>query len=121
MQKFRDVLSRWERRELSMLEAGEWLGMSERQFRRYRARFEEKGMEGLADKRLGKALARRVPVDETAWMLEQYRTYHTGWTVKHFHDIDPAKVATMFSVTRPMMSTKLIRRSTRTRPSAASA
>ena len=34
MQKFRDVLSRWERRELSMLEAGELLGMSERQFRR---------------------------------------------------------------------------------------
>ena len=27
MQKFRDVLSRWERRELSMLEAGEFLGM----------------------------------------------------------------------------------------------
>ena len=31
MQKFRDVLSRWERRELSMLEAGELLGCSERQ------------------------------------------------------------------------------------------
>jgi len=35
MLKFRDVLSRWERRELSMMEAGELLGMSERQFRRY--------------------------------------------------------------------------------------
>src|SRR5437867_5884209 len=33
MQKFRDVLSRWERRELSAMEAGEVLGMSERQFR----------------------------------------------------------------------------------------
>ena len=32
MLKFRDVLSRWERRELSMMEAGELLGMSERQF-----------------------------------------------------------------------------------------
>jgi AraC-like DNA-binding protein len=41
MQKFRDVLSRWERRELSMMEASELLGMSERQFRRYRERFEE--------------------------------------------------------------------------------
>jgi hypothetical protein len=30
MLKFRDVLSRWERRELSMLEAGELLGMSDR-------------------------------------------------------------------------------------------
>ena len=34
MQKFRDVLGRWESGELSMMEAGELLGMSERQFRR---------------------------------------------------------------------------------------
>ena len=40
MQKFRDVLSRWERSELSTLEAGELLGMSEVQFRRYRDRYE---------------------------------------------------------------------------------
>jgi hypothetical protein len=47
MQKFRDVLSRWDRGELSMLEAGELLGMSERQFRRYRDRYEEEGPAGL--------------------------------------------------------------------------
>lgn len=86
MQKFRDVLSRWERRELSALEAGEILGCSERQFRRYRGRYEEEGLVGLVDKRLGKASARRVPVDRIAWMLEEYRTHHMGWTVKHFHE-----------------------------------
>ena len=63
MQKFRDVLSRWERGELSMLEAGELLGMSERQFRRYRDRYEEDGLEGLLDRRLGKPSAKRVPGD----------------------------------------------------------
>src|SRR5437667_6149125 len=86
MKKFRDVLSRWERKELSGLEAGELLGVSERQFRRYRDRYEEEGLAGLADKRLGKASARRVPVDEIDWMLEQYRTHYLGWTVKHFHE-----------------------------------
>ena len=86
MQKFRDVLSRWERGELSMMEAGEILGCSERQFRRYRDRVEEEGIEGLADKRLGKASARRVPVDEVSWMLSQYRTHYLGWNVKHFHE-----------------------------------
>jgi hypothetical protein len=35
IQKFRDVLSRRESGELSMMEAGELLGVSERQFRRY--------------------------------------------------------------------------------------
>jgi hypothetical protein len=38
MQKFRDVLSRCERNGQSALEAGELLGCSERQFRRYRLR-----------------------------------------------------------------------------------
>ena len=41
MQKFRDVLSRWENGQLSMPEAGELLGMSERQFRRCRDCFED--------------------------------------------------------------------------------
>ncbi len=50
MLKFRDVLSRWERRELSIIEAGELLGMSERQFRRYRDRYEEEGDAGLIDR-----------------------------------------------------------------------
>jgi len=86
MQKFRDVLSRWERRELSAMEAGELLGCSERQFRRYRQRYEEEGQAGLADKRLGKASARRVPVDQIAWLLEEYRRHYPGWTVKHFHE-----------------------------------
>jgi transposase len=86
MQKFRDVLSRWERKELSALEAGEVLGMSERQFRRYRARYEEDGLEGLIDQRLDKASAKRVPVDEIDWMLDEYRTHHLGWNVKHFHE-----------------------------------
>jgi hypothetical protein len=86
MQKFRDVLSRWERRELSALEAGELLGCSERQFRRYRARYEEEGLDGLLDRRLGKASARRVPVDELERMLGLYRSVYLGWNVKHFHE-----------------------------------
>jgi transposase len=86
MEKFGDVLGRWERKELSAAEAGEILGCSERQFRRYRRRYEEEGLEGLADRRLGKASVRRVPVDRIAWLLEQYRTNHMGWSVKHFHE-----------------------------------
>ncbi len=49
MQKFRDVLSRWEAGELSMMDVGEVLAMSERQFRRYRDRYDEDGVEGLVD------------------------------------------------------------------------
>ena len=86
MLKFRDVLSRWERRELSMLEAGELLGMSERQFRRYRDRFAEDGEAGLIDRRLGKPSQRRITTAEVDRMLELYRTVYRGWNVKHFHE-----------------------------------
>jgi transposase len=86
MQKFRDVLSRWERSELSMMEAGELLGMSERQFRRYRDRYEEDGLEGLLDGRLGKPSPKRVPARDLRLMLELYRDAYRGWNVKHFHE-----------------------------------
>jgi Winged helix-turn helix len=86
MLKFRDVLSRWERRELSMMEAGELLGMSERQFRRYRERFEEEGEAGLIDRRLGKPSEKRIEAFEIDRMLELYRTVYRGWNVKHFYE-----------------------------------
>src|SRR5215204_1204073 len=86
MLKFRDVLSRWERRELSMMEAGELLGMSERQFRRYRERFEEDGEAGLIDRRLGQASPKRIEAAAVDRMLQLYRTVYRGWNVKHFHE-----------------------------------
>jgi transposase len=86
MQKFRDVLSRWEAGKLSMMEAGELLGMSERQFRRYRDRYEEEGVEGLLDRRLGKVSPKRVPEPERQRMFALYRGPYRGWNVKHFHE-----------------------------------
>ena len=72
MEKFCDVFARFESRRLSALDAAELLGMSERGFRRYRRRYEEEGLDGLFDRRLGKASARRVPADRVEWVLEQY-------------------------------------------------
>jgi len=86
MRKFRDVLSRWESRDLSMMEAGELLGMSERQFRRYRDRYEEEGLDGLVDRRLGKPSAKRVPSEAAQLMKELYEGPYRGWNVKHFHE-----------------------------------
>ena len=59
------------RRVVGGAEAGEFLGCSERQFRRCRRRYEEDGLEELVDQRLGKASARRIAVDEVMWMLDK--------------------------------------------------
>lgn len=86
MKKFKDVFGRWKQRKLSGAEAGELLGMSERSFRRYRHRFEEEGLAGLGDRRLGKPSPKRAEATQIEWMLELYRRHYTGWNVKHFHE-----------------------------------
>jgi len=79
-------LSRWESGQLSLLEAGELLGLSERQFRRYRDRYAEEGLEGLRDRRLGKPSPKRVPSADAQLMLELYGGPYRGWNVRHFHE-----------------------------------
>jgi hypothetical protein len=76
MQEFRDVLSRWERKELSAFEAGETFPTLPAALRG--------GLAGLVDGRLGKESARRVPIDKIVRML--YRTHRLGCNVKHFHE-----------------------------------
>jgi transposase len=84
--KFEAIYGRWQERRLSQAEAAEILGMSERTFRRWRDRYDEEGLDGLCDRRLGRASARRAPVDEVNRVLELYRSRYTGFTAKHFHD-----------------------------------
>lgn len=86
MLRFEEIYDRFRGGRLSAVEAAEWLGVSERTFRRQRGRYEEAGMDGLLDRRLGRPSPHRVPVDETARVLDLYRTRYAGWPVKHFHD-----------------------------------
>ena len=62
------------------------LGVTERTFRRWSGRYDAEGADGLQDRRIGRASARAVPVDEALRMLTLYETRYTGWTVKHFHE-----------------------------------
>jgi transposase len=72
-------------RRLTQEEAALLLNVSTRTFRRYMARYEENGLEGLMDRRLEGASARRAPVDEVMELMENYRTRHQDWSVKHFY------------------------------------
>jgi transposase len=69
-----------------MAEAAEILGVTERTFRRWRERYDTEGVEGLQDRRLGRASGRAVPVDATLRMMTVYETRYTGWPVKHVHE-----------------------------------
>ena len=84
--RFEDALEQYERRRLTAEEAGELLGMSGRNFRRLCIRYEEDGIEGLRDRRIGKVSPRRAPARELERMQELYRECYGDFTVKHFHE-----------------------------------
>lgn len=86
MMRFDEVMGRLNDGRLSCEEAADVLGMSASSFYRWRRRYEAKGVEGLADGRLGKASGRRAPVDEVTRMLELYETRYFDFNVKHFHE-----------------------------------
>jgi hypothetical protein len=86
MSRFMQAYEGSKRNELNCQEAGLILGMSERQFRRLRDRYEEEGAVGVIDRRLGKASAKRVPACDIAWVVEEYRTKYVGFSAKHFHE-----------------------------------
>jgi transposase len=67
-------------------QAAEWLGMSERHFRRLRDRYEAEGAEGIIDRRRGRVSGRRAPMDQVDWVVDQYATRYFDFTVKHFHE-----------------------------------
>jgi len=84
--RFEEALGQYRRRRLNAEEAGELLGMSGRNFRRLCARYEEDGIEGLRDRRIGKLSPRRAPERELERMHELYRERYSDFTVKHFHE-----------------------------------
>jgi transposase len=86
LMKFEEVYGRLRRGVLSQAEAAEVLGMSERNFRRWRVRYEADGAEGLYDRRLGRVSARRAAVDEVMAVLELFDSRYGDFGVKHLHE-----------------------------------
>lgn len=68
-----------------MGEVVEMRGITECIFRRWSTRYEAVGVEGLEDRRIGRATARAVPVDKVLRMVTLYESRYTGWTVERFH------------------------------------
>lgn len=104
MMRFEEVLERYRSDRIGCDLAAELLGMSVSTFYRMRRRYEESGLEGLADRRLGKLSARAAPVDEVAAVLGLFKTRHYDFTVKHFHEKLPGYgIARSYTWTKNML------------------
>jgi len=87
MLRFEEAFAGWTEKRLTQEEVARLLGMCARTFRRYVDRFEDGGLDGLADKRLSEVSSRCAPTDEVLRLETLYRESYQGWSVAHFHDM----------------------------------
>jgi transposase len=86
MMKLQDVLLKAMAKKISWIAAAEIVGVQPRTMRRWRARLEKDGYNGLRDRRKGKSSFRRVPLATCERVLELYRETYFDLNVKHFHE-----------------------------------
>jgi transcriptional regulator with XRE-family HTH domain len=84
--RFEEVYEGWHAQRLSQAEAAQILGVCERSFRRYIARYEEGDgdLKSLADRRLSQASKRKAPDSEITAVTSLYSSRFVGWNVQHF-------------------------------------
>ena len=86
MMKVREVILRAMAKKLTWWQAAEILGISDRQMRRWKKRYEAYGYDGLYDRRRGRPSPRRVPVETVEKVLGLYREKYFDLNVQHFHE-----------------------------------
>lgn len=70
--------------KITWLQAADRMGMSPRTVRRWRARMEQYGIEGLKDRRMLSPSGKAITPSELAKWLQLYRTRYRGYNARHF-------------------------------------
>ena len=84
--KIQEVILRAYAKKITWWQAAEIVGITDRQMRRWRERYEEFGYDGLFDRRRGKPSPKRVPVQTVEQILSLYREKYFDFNVRHFHE-----------------------------------
>ncbi|HKP13113.1 MAG TPA: ISNCY family transposase [Blastocatellia bacterium] len=84
--KIQEVMLRAISKKITWWQAAEILGLSCRQMRLWKRRYEEHGYNGLFDHRWGKPSPKRVPLATVEQVLMLYREQYFDFNVRHFHE-----------------------------------
>jgi transposase len=84
--KVQEVILRAMGKRITWWQAAEVIGISDRQMRRWRRRYEKFGYDGLWDRRRGRPSPRRVPLELAERVLALYREHYFDFNVRHFHE-----------------------------------
>ena len=84
--KVEEVILRAISGQILWLEAAEILGISDRQMRRWKKRYEIYGYDGLYDRRKKMPSPRRMPLEKAEKILRLYREKYFDFNISHFYD-----------------------------------
>ena len=84
--KIQEVLLRAMSKQITWIDAAEIIGISCRTMRRWKNRYEERGYDGLFDRRKRRPSPKRVPLKTVERVLQLYRKQYSDLNVKHFHE-----------------------------------
>ncbi|HEY6368950.1 MAG TPA: ISNCY family transposase [Candidatus Sulfotelmatobacter sp.] len=84
--KVQEVILRAMAKKIRWWQAAEIIGISDRQMRRWRERYEEHDYDGLIDRRRGRPSEKRVPLAQVEQVLGLYREKYFDLNVRHFHE-----------------------------------
>ncbi len=84
--KLQEIIMRAMNKQINWVEAAEIIGISCRSMRRWRARYEKYGYDGLLDRRSGQPSPKRVPMETVEKVLQLYRELYFDFNVKAFHE-----------------------------------
>jgi len=84
--KIQEVILRAMSGQIHWYQAAEIIGISCRQMRRWKARYERYGYDGLYDRRKKRPSPKRVPFKVVEEVLTLYREKYFDFNVRHFHE-----------------------------------
>ena len=84
--KVQEVILRAISGQILWMEAAEILGITDRQMRRHKKRYEEYGYDGLYDRRKKMPSPKRMPLKKAEKILKLYREKYFDFNISHFYD-----------------------------------
>lgn len=84
--KIQEVILRAMAKKITWWQAAEIIGISDRQMRRWKERYEMDGYDGLYDRRRKQPSPKRIAVETVESVLQLYQEKYFDFNVRHFHE-----------------------------------
>lgn len=94
--KIQEVILKAASNQITWFDAADIINVSYRTMKRWKARYQQFGYDGIFDRRMQRPSPKKASLQEVATILDLYRKVYKGFNVTHFHE----KLARHHNITR---------------------